>query len=118
MQTPKFLNATDTSSRRRRRRSKREQNPGPQDQAGLYLASIYRSVQVSDVLYNPSIGVLISEDVCLRSAVAEWQARKPSRLNRRAWHAWRAEATEFEDKRLRLVELAVAAGLSVPAAAT
>lgn len=118
MQTPKFMNATDTSSRRRRRRSNRDGNAGPQDQTGLYLASIYRSVQVSDALYNPSIGVLISEDVCLRSAVAEWQSRKPSCLSRRARHAWRAEATEFEEKRLRLVELAVAAGLSVPSAAT
>lgn len=117
MQTPHFLNATDTPSRRRLR-AKREQDTRSADQPGLYVASIYRTVQVSDVLYNPSIGVLISEDVCLCSAVSDWEARKPSRFSRHAWRAWCAEAAEFEDKRLRLVGLAVAAGLSVPPAAT
>jgi hypothetical protein len=90
-----------------RRSSTVDQEPDP----GLYLASVGRSINVSDALDRPMFGLLMTEDFCWQTTLAEWRERRPSRRQRAACAAWRAEGVEIAQKKARIRDLAAELGL-------
>ncbi|HEY7050453.1 MAG TPA: hypothetical protein VH373_24775 [Jatrophihabitantaceae bacterium] len=82
---------------------------------GLFLQSLGRTIDPSDAVNRPLVGVLMTEDFCWRSAVEAWRARKPRRWHRAKWSAWRAEQAVLEGKRSRIRELASELGFHEPA---
>jgi hypothetical protein len=98
---PDTREATPRRWRLRRRPAKTTRDP-----SGLFLQSLDRSIDVCDVLSRPLVGVLMTEDFCWRTAVQEWQDRKPRPWRRTARSAWRAERCELDEKRARIREFA------------
>ena len=95
----------------KRSRRRRKANKADERRTGLYLASIDRSIDVCAALDRPMFGLLMTEDFCWQSTVAEWRNRRPSRTHRSEWKAWQAEGVEIEAKKGRIREMAAELGL-------
>ena len=101
---------THDSARKRVRRRRANPTPVPAV-SGLRLASLDETVSVSDALNQPLVAVVMTEDFCWQSAVADWRARRPSGCRWAQWRAWRAEKMQLDQKRARIREVAVELGL-------
>lgn len=95
---------------RRKRRSRQQANAAP-DPDRLHLGSFDRPIDVSDALNRPSVAVMLTEDLCWQTFVADWRTRRPPLWHRQERAAWRAEGAVLEEKKARIRALAVEAGV-------
>jgi hypothetical protein len=85
--------------------ARRPRPQAPDREGWMLLASSGWHVRLSDVLDQPTTGVLVTEDACWQFAMRDWESRRPRPWRPSARREWRAEGTRLEDKRLRLVEM-------------
>lgn len=106
-----FVPETRREPKKRRGHARRRSASEPSSDAGLYLAAVGRSIDVSDALSRPMFAMLMTEDFCWQCSVEEWRGRRPSWRRRAAYAAWRAEGAAIEQKKARIRALAVELGL-------
>ena len=87
-------------------------------QTYLRLGSSGRRVTVMAARDFPIVSVLLGEDAYWQFSRTFWQARKPAWWRLRARPVWRAQGSELEVKRLRLVAMADEVLGPVPAPGT
>jgi len=76
------------------------------DEAGMYLASLRRTVPAHPDLLTPDMRVVLVEDLLWSIESEAWARRKPVPWRRRARALWRAEGAALTEKRARIQTLA------------
>lgn len=82
-----------------------ETDPDVRPDDRIYLRSIGRHVQASDI-GRPPLAVLIIEDLCWQFATTVLAARKPAPWRRADRESWRAERNQLQRKRDRIRAMA------------
>jgi hypothetical protein len=102
------------TSTRRHWPLKRSSSQSASHPAGLHLASIDRSVDVTDALARPPVAKLMTEDFFWRCALTAWRSRRPPLWRRTQRAAWRAEGAVLGLQRSRIRERATELGIPLP----
>lgn len=76
------------------------------DEAGMYLASLGRTVPAHPDLLSPDMRVVLVEDLLWSIESEESARRKPAPWRRRVRASWRAEGAALAEKRARIQMLA------------
>src|SRR5215475_8966898 len=101
-----FVPETRKEPNKKRRSLRRSSASDQPPDEGLYLASVGRSINVSDAANRPMFAMLMTEDFCWQSSLEEWRGRRPSWHRRSAYAAWRSEGAALREKKARIRTLA------------